>query len=412
MKIAMVSEHASPLADRGGVDAGGRNVHVAELSAAMARRGHEVTVYTRRDDPDIPERVRTPHGYSVVHVPAGPTEPLPKDELLEHMGAFTSYLAKNWRRRRPDITHAHFWMSGIATQLAARTCGVPTVQTFHGLGVVKRRHQGDRDTSPAARVKLERLIARNASWVAATCTDEVFELTRMGRSRTRISVVPCGVDTELFTTGGPTAERGALHRIVSVGRMLPRKGFDTMIEAMPSIADAELVIVGGPPAEDLDTDPEVARLRALAERLGVGERVRFTGSVAHQDMPALLRSADVVACTPWYEPFGIVPLEAMACGVPVIASAVGGMLDTVVHDVTGRLVPPQRPRACAEAVTMILRDSFLGRSLGLAGRDRVCARYSWDRIAADTLRIYERLVSGPAALASPVRNSGPALKSG
>lgn len=406
MKIAMVSEHASPLAALGGADAGGQNVHVAELSAAMVRRGHEVTVYTRRDRPGGPDRVRTPQGYSVVHVPAGPPEVLPKDELLEYMGHFASYLSKKWRARRPDIAHAHFWMSGVATHLAARNCGIPTVQTFHALGVVKKRYQGDQDTSPSARLKLERLVARNASWVAATCTDEVFELTRMGRSRTRISVVPCGVDLDKFNTEGPVAQRGAMHRIVSVGRMVPRKGFDTMIEAMPMIADAELVIVGGPAAQHLDADPEICRLRSLAAELGVGDRVRFTGSVAHQDMPALLRSADVVACTPWYEPFGIVPLEAMGCGVPVVASAVGGMLDTVVHDVTGRLVTPQRPRECAEAISTILRDSFLRRSLGLAGRDRACARYSWDRVAADTLRIYERLVSTPASLATPILKSG------
>jgi glycosyltransferase involved in cell wall biosynthesis len=324
---------------------------------------------------------------------------LPKDQLLVYMGAFASCLAQHWTLDRPDIVHAHFWMSGIATQLAARTCGMPTVQTFHALGVVERRYQGTQDTSLSARLKLERLVARNASWVAATCTDEVFELTRMGRSRTRISVVPCGVDLDRFNTEGPVAERGTLHRIVSVGRMVPRKGFNTMIEAMPVICDAELVIVGGPTVEHLDTDPEVSRLRALATELGVADRVVFTGSVAREDLPALLRSADVVACTPWYEPFGMVPLEAMGCGVPVVASAVGGMLDTVVHDVTGRLVTPRQPKECAEAVNAVLRDSFMRRSLGLAGRDRACARYSWDRVAADTRRIYERLVSSPASLA-------------
>jgi len=410
MKIAVVSEHASPLAAPGGVDAGGRNVHVAELSASMARRGHDVTVYTRRDDPDSPERIRTPQGYHVVHVSAGPPQPLPRDELLEHMGVFASCLAEYWRAEPPDIAHAHFWMSGIATQLAARTFGVPTVQTFHGLGVVKRRYHGQRDTSPAARLKLERLVARNASWVAATCTDEVFELTRMGRSRTRISLAPCGVDLDRFTTEGSVAQRTDRPRIVSVGRMLPRKGFDTMIEAMALISDAELLIVGGLDAAHPDTDPELRRLRALTAELGVGERVTFTGSVAREDMPGLLRSADVVACTPWYEPFGIVPLEAMGCGVPVVASAVGGMLDTIVHDVTGRLVMPRRPKEIADAVSSILRDSFLRRSLGLAGRDRACARYSWDRIATDTLRIYERLVCTPASL-TPVQSSRE-LKSG
>ena len=164
-----------------------------------------------------------------------------------------------------------------------------------------------------------------------------------------------------------------------------------MIQALPAIPDAEYVIVGGPDAAYLDADPEMLRLRVLAERLGVVDRVRFTGSVSREDMPALLRSADVVACTPWYESFGIVPLEAMASGVPVVATAVGGMLDTVVHEVTGMLVPPKRPRECAEVVSGILRDSFLRRSLGLAGRDRACACYSWDRVATGTVRVYERL---------------------
>ncbi len=406
MKIAMVSEHASPLAMLGGVDAGGQNVHVAELSAAMARAGHEVAVYTRRDAPGLPDRVSTPQGYTVVHVPAGPSEHLPKDELLDHMGIFAGYLADHWQADRPDVAHAHFWMSGVATQLAARTVRIPTVQTFHALGVVKRRHQGSADTSPAVRVKLERLLARNATWIAATCTDEVFELTRMGRTRNRVSVVPCGVDLDTFSTEGPVAARGAAHRIISVGRMVPRKGFQTMIEALPGIADAELLIVGGPPADRLDGDAEVRRLRALASDAGVADRVVFTGAVARHDMPALLRSADVVACTPWYEPFGIVPLEAMACGVPVVASAVGGMLDTVVQDVTGRLVAPKRPRELVEAVSSMLRDSFLRRSLGLAGRDRACARYSWDRVAVDTVRIYERLAEGATQQLVPMLRVG------
>jgi D-inositol-3-phosphate glycosyltransferase len=393
MKIAMVSEHASPLAVLGGVDAGGQNVHVAELSAALVRQGHQVSVYTRRDDPDLPESVETPQGYTVIHVPAGPAEALPKDELLQHMGVFADYLDASWTDDRPDVAHAHFWMSGIATQLAARHLGLPAVQTFHALGVVKRRHQGADDTSPQDRLRLEAMVAKGATWVAATCTDEVFELLRMGSARARISVIPCGVDKDLFTPGGPQAAKKAKHRIVSVGRLVPRKGFDDMVRAMPSIPHAELVIVGGPDRSELDSDPEACRLRELADRLGVGRRVHLLGSVARGDMPALLRSADVVACTPWYEPFGIVPLEAMACGVPVVATAVGGMLDTVVHDVTGKLVAPRNSGDLASAINTLLRDSFLRQSLGLAGRDRICARYTWDRVAADTTRIYHAVAA-------------------
>lgn len=165
MKIAMVSERANPLAVLGGVDVGGRNVHVAELSSALSRRGHQVTVYTRRDDPGLPERVLTPQGYTLVYVPAGPAAALPKHERLQHMGAFVRFLDDQWSAERPDVTHAHSWMSGIATQLAAKHRDLSAVQTFHALGVVERRHQGTRDTSPQHR--LEAMVARGATWVAA-----------------------------------------------------------------------------------------------------------------------------------------------------------------------------------------------------------------------------------------------------
>ncbi|WP_068187400.1 glycosyltransferase [Mycobacterium sp. UM_CSW] len=391
MRIAMISEHASPLAHLGGVDAGGQNVHVAELSAALARRGHDVVVFTRRDDPDLPDCVETEHGYSVVHVPAGPARVLPKDQLLQYMYGFAHFLAGHWRARPPDVAHAHFWMSGLATQRAARSHRIPTVQTFHALGLVKRQHQGTDDTSPDCRIGLETVVARGADWVAATSTDEVFELVRMGRARSHTSVVPCGVDIDAFHPDGPAASRGVRKRIVSVGRLVPRKGFETLIRAMPRIPGAELVIVGGPARAALPGDHEARRLQRLADQLGVADRVRLLGGITRGEMPAVLRSADVVACTPWYEPFGIVPLEAMACGVPVAASAVGGIRDTVVDDVTGRLVPPKDSAALAEAVNPLLDDGRRRAAMGRAGRDRARARYTWDRIATDTERVYEKL---------------------
>jgi len=387
MKIAMVSEHASPLAALGEVDAGGQNVHVAELSAALIRRDADVTVYTRRDDPHLPDRVRTEHGYDVVHVPAGPPRHLPKDDLLPHMEAFARFLAQCWRADPPDVVHAHFWMSGLASVLAARDLGIPVVQTYHALGVVKRRHQGARDTSPPERIGVERLIGRRCARIAATCTDEVFELTRMGVRRSDISVVPCGVDPDRFQ---PVA-RTRHNRVVSVGRLVPRKGFETLITAMRGLPDAELVIAGGPPRQKLPEDAEARRLMAQAERLGVADRVRLIGQVSRTEMPALLGSAAVVACVPWYEPFGIVPLEAMACAVPVVASAVGGLTDTVIDGVTGTLVPPRDSRATAQALQHLLGDRSTRAAYGVAGCDRVHARYTWDRVALDTERVYHRL---------------------
>jgi glycosyltransferase involved in cell wall biosynthesis len=406
MRIAMISEHASPLAHLGGVDAGGQNVHVAELSAALARRGHDVVVYTRRDDADLPECVETEHGYSVVHVPAGPARVLPKDQLLQYMYGFAHYLKARWTAEPPDVAHAHFWMSGLATQRAARPHRVPTVQTFHALGLVKRIHQGVDDTSPDCRIGLETVVARGADWVAATSTDEIFELVRMGRARSRTSVVPCGVDTDAFSPDGPAAPRGDRKRIVSVGRLVPRKGFETLIRALPRIPDAELLIVGGPAASALADDPHARRLQQLSDRLRVADRVRLLGGITRAQMPAVLRSADVVACTPWYEPFGIVPLEAMACGIPVVAAAVGGIRDTVVDDVTGRLVPPKDPGALADAINPLLLDRQWRDALGRAGRERARARYTWDRIATDTERVYEKMAPVRRELSAPNTRSG------
>lgn len=401
MRIAMVSEHAGPLAALGGVDAGGQNVHVAALSAALSARGHEVVVHTRRDDPALPERVRTEQGYDVVHVPAGPACPVPKDELLPHMGEFARYLERQWYDERPDVVHAHFWMSGLASVLAARKAGVPVVQTYHALGTVKRRHQGADDTSPPQRIGIERMIGREADRIAATCDDEVTELMRMGVRRQRISVVPCGVDPDRFRPEGPTDRRRYPYRIVSVGRLVPRKGFQDLITALRSLPDAELVIAGGP--VDVDTDPEARRLAAHAERIGVRHRLALAGQVSRDAMPALLRSADVVACVPWYEPFGIVPLEAMACGVPVVASAVGGLTDTVVDGVTGVLVPPRDPAALSRALHSLLVDRARREACGIAGLDRVGVRYTWDRVAEDTERVYERVTAGQAVAVGGAR---------
>ncbi|OBI33298.1 glycosyl transferase [Mycobacterium sp. E1386] len=406
MRIAMISEHASPLAHLGGVDAGGQNVHVAELSSALARRGHDVVVYTRRDDAQLPECVETEDGYSVVHVPAGPARVLPKDELLQYMYAFAKFLDARWIADSPDVAHGHFWMSGVATQRAARAHRVPTVQTFHALGLIKRLHQGLDDTSPDCRVGVEARIARDADWVAATSTDEVFELVRMGRARSRTTVVPCGVDVQAFTPTGPVAPRGGQPRIVSVGRLVPRKGFETLIRALPRVPGAELVIVGGPARADLADDVQAQQLQHLAARLGVDDRVRLQGGVARDEMPALLRSADVVACTPWYEPFGIVPLEAMACGVPVVATAVGGIRDTVVDDVTGRLVPPKDPGRLADAIATLLDDGPRRRAMGESGCERARTRYTWDRVAADTERIYEKLAPVRRGVRTPTQRFG------
>ena len=397
--MALVSEHASPLASLGAVDSGGQNVYVAELAAALVRLGHRVSVYTRRDDQMLPDVVPTDAGYTVTHIPAGPPHTLPKDEIWPHMGQFAAELSEAFDADRPDVVHAHFWMSAWASWLAAEPRMIPWLVTFHALGVVKRRHQGSADTSPEERDDIERMLARTADRVIATCTDEVLELTALGADPPHLLSCRAG----WTPTGSPRtaileADGTGRSRIVSVGRLVPRKGFDLAIRAMAQLDGAELVIAGGPAPDELDADPEARRLGALIAELGLEDRVRLLGRVAHEEMPALLRSADVVVTSPWYEPFGIVPLEAMACGKPVVATAVGGLQDTVIDGVTGRLVPPRDPEALAAALAELLADEQLRAAYGAAARARVEKHYTWTSVAE---RVAERYADAVAAAPLP-----------
>jgi len=391
MRVAQVSEHANPLAAVGGVDAGGQNVHVAALAGGLADRGHDVTVFTRRDRMSPPLQVRTPEGYVVEHVPAGPPTDVPKDELLQYMPAFADHLSRRWSTEPFDVAHAHFWMSGVASTEAARRTGTPVLQTFHALGTVKRRQQGARDTSPRTRIGLERRLCRTVDHVIATCSDEVQELQAMGLPASRASIIPCGVDVSTFKPqprgdGGPP-------RLLVIGRLVERKGVGNVIEAVAKLPGVELQIAGGPSRDALGADPEVARLQQLAEDLDVADRVDFLGSIARPDVPALICGADIVVAVPWYEPFGIVPVEAMACGRPVVGSAVGGLLDTVVPGVTGELVPPRRPDLVAGAVARLLADPERRKAYGDAGHARAVETYQWQQVAADTEAVYEAVMA-------------------
>ncbi len=395
LRVAMVSEHASPLAVLGGVDAGGQNVHVAALATELGRRGVEVVVHTRRDDPALERRVELAPGVVVDHVDAGPAEPIPNaiDNLLPYMDEFAADLARVWAADPPDLVHSHFWMSGRAALAAARPLGVPVVHTFHALGVVKRRHQGNKDTSPPSRIAEERRILDRAAAVIAQCSDELFELARLGADLQKIRVIPSGVDVERFRPDGPAFPRTVgLRRVVVVSRLVERKGIGNVISALADVPDTELLIAGGPERNRIWDDPLARRLRDLARETGVAERVRFLGRVGCDDVPRLLRSAEVVACVPWYEPFGIVPLEAMACGIPVVASKVGGLVDTVVDGATGIHVPPRRPDEIAAALNFLLGDAQLRHRLARAGSERVRARFTWQRSADAMLDAYGDVV--------------------
>jgi glycosyltransferase involved in cell wall biosynthesis len=404
MRIAMISEHASPLAALGGEDAGGQNVHVADLSVALAEQGHDVRVYTRRDSPELPTSVPVRDGVTVVHVPAGPAEPVGKDALPPYMPAFGEWLTAQWTSGDwlPDVAHAHFWMSGTAAVIAGRRTGVPVVQTYHALGTVKRRYQGAADTSPPQRIRCERALGQLVGRVIAQCRDEVRELVHMGVPRSRMTVIPSGVDSQRFTPDGPVAPRDpGRPRILTVGRFVARKGFDDVLRALRRVPEAECVVIGGPPADRLADDPLAAQLWEIARSHHVADRVRLIGGVPPGEMPRWYRSADVLAVAPWYEPFGLVPLEAMACGVPVVATAVGGLTDTIVAGRTGDLVPPRDPRALGVVLRRLLDDPGRRFAYASAALERVRRCYSWQR-AAERLGAVYATVAGPRAMSEVV----------
>ncbi|MGY3518294.1 glycosyltransferase [Micromonospora sp. PTRAS2] len=418
MRIAMISEHASPLAvlgeqgaggqgagDRatGGEGAGGQHAHVAELAAELVGQGHDVRVYTRRDSPALPDAVPTGDGYQVWHVPAGPARRLPSDELLPHLGEFGRWLAGQWRDGGwlPDVAHAHFWTSGLATVHAGRRAGVPVVLTYHALGAAAARRQRDpRHAGPPGRLGYERALGRAVDRVVVQSQEEVGELVRLGVPRSRMALVPAGVNERIFRPDGPVAPRDpARPRVLTVGRLAERMGLQEVVRAMPAVPDAECVIVGGPPAGLLPADGFARRLTALAESCGVADRVRLVGAVPRAELAAWYRSADVLVAASWHEPFGVTPLEGMACGVPVIGTDVGGIADTVVDGLTGDLVPPRDPRALGVAIRRLLADNVRRFAYATAALDRIRSRYSWRRCAEQLGAVYASV--GAAARPAP-----------
>lgn len=404
LRIALISEHASPLAPAGSVDAGGQNIYVAQVARWLASAGHEVDVLTRRDDPSLPAIVKLAPKVRVMHVEAGPAHFVPKEDLLQHMPEFARQVDALLRRGACyDVLHANFFMSGWVGLRLKRQHGLPLVTTFHALGLVRREHQGEADRFPPDRIAIEHALIHGSDRVIAECPQDAVDMKRLyGASEERLETVPCGVDTGAFRPGNKGLARRRLglspdgFTVLQLGRLVPRKGIDNVIRAMallPSSLGSRLVIVGGDSAcPDDMTTPEIGRLRGLARSLGVEARVHFVGRRERHELRDWYVAADVFVTTPWYEPFGITPLEAMACGTPVIGAAVGGIAHTVVDGLTGCLVPPNDPQSLAQRITHLLSDRALAREMGRAGVRRVRSMFTWWHVAKHLAEVYGELV--------------------
>ena len=404
MKIALVAQNATPLHPRTGSGPDRDDIGLSELTRQFAGQGHQVTVYTQKNLADVPDQAELHAGVRVEHIDAGPaaetaTEPGDAD-LLERVPAFSGPLRSLWESDRPDVVHALAWTSGLAALAAARDLGIPVVQEFSSLSVAERRAAaGFRDEpgavkadgASAARVRLEPAIGRSANAVVATNSAEVSDLASLGVHRSSIRIVPWGVDTDLFTPEGPVAERNGRPRLLTAADLTQRKPLETLFRALTKVPDAELLVVGGPAEAELSKDDNYVKLAKFAATLGITDRVIFTGKVEYADMPPLLRSADLVISTCQYEPSGTTSLQAMACGTPVIAPPVGGHMDAVVDGTTGIIIPPDRPALLAQRIRQLLAHPMLIEAYGVAAVDRVRSRYSWARIAGETLAVYDRV---------------------
>jgi glycosyltransferase involved in cell wall biosynthesis len=411
-RIAIISEHASPIALLGSEDAGGQNVYVEEIARHLARLGHLVDIFTRRDSPDAAEVVEWAAGVRVIHVDAGAPRFLAKDELWPLMPAFRDAFSRFMRREGAtyDLIHGNFWMSGWVADEVGRMFGIPVVQLFHALGTTKRRFQGAADTSPPDRIAVERGLVRQVDRVIATCpAEERILVGEYGADSARLTMIPLAVDTKRFR---PMAQGDARRQIeaqiprdgplvVYVGRLLPRKDIRNVVRALALLnreipaeaAPARLMIVGGDGrTPDPAATPEIGELSRLADDLGVRPFVHFTGKRQQEELRAYYAAGDVVVTTPWYEPFGLTPLEAMACGRPVIGSAVGGITFTVRDGETGLLVPPRDPAALAARLRDLLNDDSRRARMGDSARRRVERHFTWPSIASRTADLYASLV--------------------
>lgn len=412
-KIALISEHASPLVTPGGTDSGGQNVYVGQVARHLAEYGYRVDIFTRRDTNHLPDVVSLASGVRVIHIAAGPAAFVRKEELLPYMGDFAAAMQRFCQQQQQpyDLIHANFWMSALVADWLRQRLGTPFVVTFHALGRVRQLHQGAADESPAERIALEEQVVAQADAIIAECPQDYADLVRLYQADpSRLSVIPCGFDPAEFCPVPQAAARSLLglaqdERIVlQLGRMVPRKGVATVIRGFARFArqhagSARLLIVGGASeVPDPAATPEIGRLQQIAGNEGVAEYVSFLGRRNRSILKAIYSAADVFVTLPWYEPFGITPLEAMACGIPVIGSDVGGIKFSVRDGTTGYLIPPHDPAALTDRLAYLHAHPLLKQQFGRQALQRVRQSFTWRHVTGSIAALYEQVLAGKQPL--------------
>jgi D-inositol-3-phosphate glycosyltransferase len=418
-RVAMLSVHTSPVAELGGPDSGGMNVYVNELSQWLARTGINVDIFTRRTDSTTPRILELDEGLRLIQVEAGPPHQVHKDELFCHMPDFASDMAYFALQQgvRYDVVHGHYWLSGWAAQLLKEHWHAPTVQMYHTMAHLKNAVALDDHRETILRLQVERrLVEISDGLIAANPNERKEMIQRLGASADQIHLVPPGVDLELFQPHDPETARAELDLpsgplVLFVGRIDPVKGIDTLFAGFKELLDRRdwageeptLVFIGGT-VDKSDNQPafgsELQMLQQQARELGIEERILFRGSQPRELLPLYYSAVDVCTVPSRYESFGLVAVEAMACGTPIVASRVGGLQFTVRDEQSGLLVPHSDPSALASGLERVLTDRKLYRTL-CAGARRAAIRYSWQMVSSSMVDVYQHLVDSGAD--APVR---------
>ncbi len=413
LHIAMLSYHTCPLATLGGKDTGGMNVYVRDLTRELGRMGIHVDVFTRSQDEHVPHVLHDlGYGNRVVHVPAGPEVPLPKRELAGYVPQFAEGVMAFAAEKgiRYDLIHSHYWMSGLAAETLSQAWGTPVVHMFHTLGEMKNRiARSEAEREGPYRIEGEKRVLAFADRIIAATLAEQTQLQYLYKAnRRKIVIIPPGVDLSRFYPI-PTDEARQFigletsdQIVLFVGRIEPLKGVDTLIEAMAcqrgrSLGRVTLVIIGGDPdANPQEMSAEMARLQQLCDDLCMDHMVLFLGKRAQDTLPYYYSAADVLVMPSHYESFGMVALEAMACGTPVIASQVGGLAYLIKDGETGYHVPDQDPDALCEKLTLLLGNPRLRQEMG-ARAAQYARNYAWENIARQIVEVYSALSPTPSS---------------
>ncbi len=401
-RVAVLTVHSSPLAPPGVGDSGGMNVHVRALASELARAGVESDIYTRAVSAHDPPAVQIEPGVRVLHLPAGPLEPVPKQFLPRYLCAFLCSLLRAEERYGPyDVLHSHYWVSGWVARLARERWNSPVVHSFHTLGKVKNSSlAAGEEPEPPTRLAGEERVVATADCVLAATSSEARQLTELyGAPPSKVRIVPHGVDRSRFHPGNQAAARAALgvsrrHVLAFVGRLQPLKAPDVAVRALALLRqrrpelDVELVVVGGPSGNGTE---EPQRSAALARQVGVADRVRFLPAQPHDRLATVYQAADLLLVPSRSESFGLVALEAQACGTPVVAARVSGLSHAVGDGTTGLLLPDHEPEHWAAAVAELLSSPRRLAAMSLAAA-RFAGAHGWDVTAARLLDVYGELV--------------------